>query len=80
MTLADTNNKELVFKSLADEEYREYVYPNGTTIKVSGKSLHVSKSGGHRIVGNDGLAHYIAPGWVHLKWKPNASATSYFQF
>ena len=57
------------FKSIEDEAYREYVWADGTVVRVEGVALNVSASGGHRIKGADGLAHYIPSGWVHLRWQ-----------
>jgi len=69
----------LDFKSIEDEQYREYVWPDGTIVRVEGVALNVSASGGHRIKGADGMAHYIPAGWVHLRWMPK-SGTEMFAF
>jgi len=58
----------LDFKDISNEEYREYVFPDGAIVRVVGLGLHVSASGGHRIRGADDLAHYIPSGWIHLRW------------
>lgn len=67
------------FKSIEDEEYREYEWANGAKVRVSGKGLNVSASGGHRIEGVDGVSHYIPSGWIHLKWqsKPGKPAFAF---
>ena len=57
------------FKDISDEEYREYVFGPDKVIRVVGDKLHVSASGGHRIVGRDGLAYYVPAGWLLLRWK-----------
>ena len=72
-------NETLDFKDISDEQYREYVFAGGETVRVTGLSLHVSASGGHRIIGADGLAHYIPAGWVHLRWLPKPGS-AFFQF
>lgn len=58
------------FKSIEDEQFREYVFPGGEVVRVYGIALNVSSSGGHRIKGSDGFAHYIPSGWIHLRWMP----------
>ena len=60
----------LEFKDISDEVYREYIFPGNEVVRVVGVGLHVSASGGHRIQGADGFAHYIPAGWIHLRWEP----------
>ena len=72
-----TNNPNIVFKSIHKELWREYDF---TTVDELGKSsvytariekplaLHVSKSGGHRIIDSTGMAHYIPYKWIALRW------------
>lgn len=68
-----TDNPELDFKPLDDEEYRVYEFNTGN--EISGLridnpvALAVSKSGGHRVLDSEGISHYIMPGWLHLYWK-----------
>lgn len=41
-------------------------------VKVTNKpvALHVSKSGGHRIVNSNGYCYYIKPeAWDNIEWK-----------
>ena len=48
---------------------RHYEFPGGETVKIKGpRWLHISGSGGHRIVDDDGVGHYIPTGWIHLWW------------
>ena len=55
----------LEFSNIAGEEYREYVYSNGFRYRIDDPiGLHVSKSGGHRLVTFDGLSIYVIPGWI----------------
>jgi hypothetical protein len=65
-----TDNPKLKFKSLEDEEYREYAFPTGSVVRIELPiALNVSASGGHRVLDSDGISHYIPGGWIHLKWK-----------
>lgn len=63
---------QVAWKDISSEEYRIYVYPDDWRISINKPSkLHVSASGGHRIVTEDGLSYYIAPGWRVIQWKGN---------
>lgn len=73
-----TNNPGLIFKSLRYESWRVYDFSTGRVTIKDPIALHVSASGGHRIVDKAGTSHYIPPGWLHLYWsvkkgKPNFS-------
>lgn len=60
----------LDFMDITTELYRIYEYPDGKTIKIKlPVQLNVSKSGGHRVLDNAGMSHYIPAGWRHLYWK-----------
>ncbi len=67
----------LEFKDLSDEQYREYVFPNGSVVRINNpKGLNVKAppagtigGGSHRVLDEAGLSHYIPAGWVHLSWK-----------
>ncbi|KKL91475.1 hypothetical protein LCGC14_1894300 [marine sediment metagenome] len=62
--------KELEWKNIDHEIYRVYVFRNGdsiTNVKINNpRLLNVSKSGGHRILDDKNVAHYIPYGWIHL--------------
>lgn len=72
MELINTGSYE--FFKVDSEEYRVYEYLQGeeiTQIKIS-EPAFVSvnpKNGGHRVLDNAGISHYIQPGWKHLYWK-----------
>jgi len=75
-----TNNESLEFKDLTSEDFRTYYFSDGESVTlVEPVALHVSASGGHRVMTADGVAHYIPPRWIHLFWvnKPDLPA---FQF
>jgi len=60
----------LDFMDITTELYCIYKYPDGKTIKIKRPvQLNVSKSGGHRVLDNAGMSHYIPVGWRHLYWK-----------
>jgi hypothetical protein len=65
-----TNNKDLEFKSIDHEVYREYTFNNGVKVKINNPLwLNVSASNGHRILDAKGVSHYIPSGWIHLTWE-----------
>lgn len=62
--------EDLHFKDITDEQYREYVFACGETIRLNNPvGLHVSASGGHRVYTADGVSHYIPSGWLELRWE-----------
>ena len=64
------NESGLTFVDISSEMYREYIWKDGASVWIDQPlKLNVSKSGGHRIFDSNETSHYIAPGWVHLKWK-----------
>jgi len=64
------NDTELIFTDISSEEYREYLFPQGASVLIQNPThLHVSKSGGHRILDANGVSHYVPKGWIHLRWK-----------
>lgn len=65
-----TNNPNLVFSKLSDEQYRTYEFADGVVVTINDPvALNVSKSGGHRVLDGAGTSHYIPSGWIHLYWK-----------
>lgn len=65
-----TNNSSLTFNSIEAEKYRKYEWSDGSVVRIIlPVALHVSKSGGHRIMDIEGVSHYIPAGWVHLTWE-----------
>jgi hypothetical protein len=63
--------------SVTSELWREYVWEDGFTYKVTlPERLYVKRkeSGdSHRVVDADGVVHYVPVGWRILRWtnKPN---------
>lgn len=66
----DNTVGQLEFKDVSTEIYRVYEFPDGKIVKINKPvKLNVSKSGGHRILDEKGVSHYVPSGWVHLYWK-----------
>ena len=74
--------KEADFTDISTEEWRVYEFaierlPDGRCreaheVRIEKPAyLHVSQSGGHRILDQQGFSHYIPCGWKHLYWKAN---------
>ena len=72
----EPTKKEIEIRNASPHEFtkiigraRFYEFPGGDVVMSTGpRWLHVSKSGGHRIVDDAGVGHYIPPGWIHLWW------------
>ena len=65
-----TNNDQLTFEDISSEEYRVYEFPGNSTVIIKNPThLNVSRSGGHRVLDNERISHYIPKGWIHLSWK-----------
>ena len=48
---------------------RHYYFPDGEIYTIVGpRYLSVSKSGGHRVVDDAGVGHYVRPGWLAVSW------------
>lgn len=64
------NESGLAFTNIESEEWREYTFPRGESVRIEGPvALNVSKSGGHRLLDKNGTSHYVPPGWIHLRWQ-----------
>jgi hypothetical protein len=72
------NQSNLDFVDISSEQWREYRFLNGETVRVEAPlRLNVSDSGGHRIFDAAGVSHYIPAGWVHLMWEAKEGATNF---
>ena len=72
-TMIYTDNPNLEFKPIDAELWREYDFLTDIGKVVTHKIneplvLNVSTSGGHRIIDARGMAHYIPPKWIALRW------------
>ena len=67
---------ELIFKSTENEKWRDYVWADGFTLRIEEPLwVHVSKSGGHRVIDNQKRSYYVAPGWRYITWEGKDSYT-----
>lgn len=74
------NDSRLFFVDISSERFRVYHYPGVQPITIDNPQwLHVSPSGGHRILDAEGFSHYMAPGWVHLFWYAKPGAPHFVQ-
>ena len=65
-----TNNPALEFRDITTELYRTYKFPGNEFVTIENPiAINVSKSGGHRIVDNQGKSHYIPAGYLAITWK-----------
>lgn len=63
------NVSGLEFVDISGEQWREYIFPGGQSIRIERPlQLHVS-DGGHRVFDADGISHYVPKSWIHLRWK-----------
>jgi hypothetical protein len=65
-----TENPKLNFIEVC-ECWRRYEYADGHAITINNVvAVDVTSShGGHRLVDQDRIGHYIQPGWLHLCWQ-----------
>ena len=58
------------WEDISSEQVREYIYPDGSSeVIYNPLVLHISESGGNRIVDQAGVSHYIKAGWNHLAFR-----------
>ena len=62
------NDADLTFTDISSEDWREYRFQNGETVRIDAPLWLNSGKNGHRILAVDGTSHYIPSGWLHLKW------------
>lgn len=66
---------------LQTEEYREYVYADGTIYRIDAPvTLHIIQgmSGwSQRVIDANGVTHRPTPGWLGIRWKPKADAPAF---
>jgi hypothetical protein len=72
------NASDLEFTDISSEQWREYQFMNGETVRIEAPlKLNVSGSGGHRIFDEAGVSHYIPAGWIHLMWVPKGGEPNF---
>ena len=62
------NDTNLKFIDISGEKARTYHYRTTEQTIDSPAFLNVSDSGGHRILDEAGVSHYIPKGWIRLSW------------
>lgn len=70
--------KDLEWKNISHETYRVYIFPDGKIKIKKPVKLNVSESGGHRILDNKNVSHYIPYKWIHLYWETNNNCAYQF--
>ena len=70
------NQTKFQFTDISSEQERVYEFPDGDEIVITEPVwLSVSSgSGGHRILDNAGVCHYVPFKWIHLYWIPKEGA------
>lgn len=71
-------SRGLDFKKVTDEIWREFVFPDGSKVRVDRPALTCVKAppagrsggGSLRIICLDGTVTYIPYGWISLRWMP----------
>lgn len=72
------NTTDYEFDDISSEAYREYVFPNDQIVRITAPArLNVSASGGHRVFDAAGVSHYVAPGWLEVRWKAVEGAPNF---
>jgi hypothetical protein len=63
------NKSDLEFSDISSEQFREYTFPEGETVRIDNPlNLNVSDHG-HRVFDAAGSSHYVPLGWIHLEWQ-----------
>lgn len=65
---------DMEFNDLSDELFRSYRFPQGTVTINDPIALHISDSGTHYIIDEDGKVHVIPTGWIELIWDSSQDA------
>lgn len=53
---------------ISSEMFREYVFGDGCVRIDAPALLHVSASGGHRVLDHAGVSYYIPARWYAVRW------------
>lgn len=69
------NLTDSTFTDISSEEWRVYTWESGFSVTINlPLYLHVSGSGGARVLDDAGVSHYIPSGWKHLAWRAKDNA------
>jgi hypothetical protein len=69
MTIELRNESPNTFADISTEQYRTYKFPGGDEVRIEGPAYLAVTAGGHRLLDESGVSHYIPKGWLHLHWK-----------
>ena len=71
LTFSDLrNDTDMQFTDISSEKYRNYVFAGGEALRIEEPlALHVSESGGHRVLNADGESIYVPKGFIMLIWE-----------
>ena len=63
------NSTDMNFADISSEKYRTYKFSDNNIHLKEPIALHVSKSGGHRLLLASGKSHYVPTGWRDIEWE-----------
>jgi len=76
--------EELEWKDIGSEAFRTYYFIKDSELAFitidTPLKLHVSASGGHRIIDVDGGSWYIPSGWIALYWEGFDDGVAQYDF
>lgn len=77
--LTTTKGFKMKFHDISNEVKRVYQFAAADVIIDNPVKINVSASGGHRVLDQAGISHYIPTGWYHLYWevKPGTEVFSF---
>lgn len=68
------NTSEFVFRDISSEAFREYVYPNGTRIRIDHPiRLSVQPNQGHRVWDGEN-SWWIRSNFIAIRWQAKVGA------
>ena len=68
------------FKDISEIKYRTYYYPDGSVTFDNPIAINVSKSGGHKLILEDGKSVYVRPGWFAFEYKVSNDTRLHWRF
>ena len=72
------NASRFRFVDISSELFREYIYPNGSKLRIEFPlRLSVAKNNAHRLFDMGGLSYYIPPNWISIVWKAKPGAPNF---
>jgi len=74
-------NKNLPWKSITNELYRDYIYESGFVYRILRPvAVAMSASGGHRVFNMYGECYYVKAGWAIIKWEGKEKGVPQYAF